>query len=401
MEVPAPSPEDDSWRARWTRFEKAVEDVTRYDLKDGMFRFRLGLNAQLDTTLVSGNQRIEDRVSDLSNGLDVRRLRVFASGRIIRRWDFNFQYDFGADSGVKDAWIEGVKFVRFARWRFGQFKEPFSIGRHTGAYDLAFLEWATPVATLAPGRGFGVMLRHDELERRMQWAVSAVTSSNSGADNAGTSKLTLTTRVSGLPIYKEKGRYLAHVGFSYSARSPRKGSIRYQTHPEARFVTPFLDTGNMDVDGNTLAGLEFATVQGPWWAQAEWIRSDLDADDLGDPTFSGSYVAAGWFLTGESRTYQPLDGTFGRVLPLLPHAKGGNPFRKDGNGGAIEFTARLSTTDLTDARIRAGKIDDLSVGVNWYLTPATRFMANLIRSRVDNGDGGTANIFLIRYQFNP
>jgi phosphate-selective porin len=62
---------------------------------------------------------------------------------------------------------------------------------------------------------------------------------------------------------------------------------------------------------------------------------------------------------------------------------------------------RLSTTDLTDAQVRAGKIDDLSLAMNWYLTPATRFMANYIRSRVNNGDGGTANIFLIRYQFNP
>ena len=51
--------------------------------------------------------------------------------------------------------------------------------------------------------------------------------------------------------------------------------------------------------------------------------------------------------------------------------------------------------------MRAGKIDNLSVGMNWYLTPATRFMANYIYSRVNNGDGGHANIFLIRYAFNP
>ena len=401
MKAPTPAPEDDSWNARWVRFEKAVQDVTRYDLKDGMFRFRLGLNAQFDATLALGSPTLTDRVGDLSNSVDVRRARVFASGRLIRRWDFNVQVDFGADPGIKDFWFEGVKFVRFARWRLGQFKEPFSLERHTSSYKLAFLEWSTPVATFAPGRGVGVMLRHEELKERMQWSVAAITSSQSGADNAGTSNITVTTRISGLPVLKQEGRYLVHVGVGYSLRSPRSGSIRYKTRPEARFVTPFLDTGDIPVDSNQLLGLEFATVQGAWWAQAEWIGSHLAAGDLGDPKFSGAYTEGGWFLTGESRPYLARDGVFGRVLPFRPYKKGGNPFKKGSNGGAIELTARLSTTDLTDAGVRAGKIDDLGVGMNWYLTPATAFKANYIYSRVNNGDGGHANIFLLRYQFNP
>jgi len=401
MKAPTPAPEDDSWKARWVRFNEAVEDVTRYDLKDGMFRFRLGLNAQLDATLALGSPALSDRVGDLSSGVDVRRARVFASGRLIRRWDFNVQVDFGADPGVKDLWLEGVKFVRFARWRLGHFKEPFSLERHSSSNNLAFLEWSTPVATFAPGRGVGVMLRHDQLEERMQWAVAAITSGRSGADNAGTSDVTITTRVSGLPVLKREGRYLVHLGIGYSLRSPRSGTIRYQTRPEARFVTPFLDTGDTKVNGNQLIGLEFATVQGAWWAQSEWVGSNLDASDLGNPKFSGAYVEGGWFLTGESRPYLAREGVFGRVLPFRPYKKGGNPFKKGSNGGAIELTARVSTTDLTDAGVRAGKIDDFGVGMNWYLTPATRFKANYIYSQVNNGDGGHANIFLIRYQFNP
>ena len=401
MEVPTPAPSDESWRARWTRFEKALQDVTRYDLKDGMFRFRLGVNAQFDATLVNGSSALTDRIGDLSNTFDLRRARVFASGRIARRWDFNFQYDVGADPGVKDAWVEGVKFVRFFRWRLGQFKEPFSLERHTGAWDLNFLEWSAPVSTFAPGRGVGVMIRHAELEERMQWSFAAITSGQSGEDNAGTSNITLTTRITGLPVLKEDGRHLVHVGVCFSARSPRSGTIQYSTRPEARFMTPFLDTGKMSVDKNQLMGFEFATVQGSWWAQSEWIGSNLDSDDLGDPKFSGAYFEAGWFFTGESRTYRRRDGIFGRVLPFRPYKLGGNPFKEDSNGGAVEFTGRISTTDLTDAEVRAGKIDNLSVGMNWYLTPATRFMANYIYSRVNNGDGGHANIFLIRYAFNP
>jgi phosphate-selective porin OprO/OprP len=247
------------------------------------------------------------------------------------------------------------------------------------------------------------MIRHAEIEERMQWSFAAITSGQSGEDNSGTSNITVTTRITGLPVLKEDGRYLVHVGVCYSLRSPRSGTIRYNTRPEARFVTPFLDTGVLSVDKNQLMGVEFATVQGAWWAQSEWIGSTLDAEDHGDPkfSFSGAYFEAGWFFTGESRTYRPRDGIFGRVLPFRPYKLGGNPFKEDSHGGAIEFTGRISTTDLTDAEVRAGKIDNLSVGMNWYLTPATRFMANYIYSRVNNGDGGHANIFLIRYAFNP
>ena len=61
-EVPTPATSDESWRARWVRFEKALEDVTRYDLKDGMFRFRLGVNLQIDATLARGSPTLTDRI---------------------------------------------------------------------------------------------------------------------------------------------------------------------------------------------------------------------------------------------------------------------------------------------------------------------------------------------------
>ncbi len=40
---------------------------------------------------------------------------------------------------------------------------------------------------------------------------------------------------------------------------------------------------------------------------------------------------------------------------------------------------------------------DFSLGLNWYFTRTTRLSANYVRARVDNV--GTANIFVVRYQF--
>ena len=111
----------------------------------------------------------------------------------------------------------------------------------------------------------------------------------------------------------------------------------------------------------------------------------------------GSYVEAGYFLTGESRPYLVENAIFDRVRPLRSYT-GGRPFRSE-NRGAMEVIGRLSTVDLDSGGIAAGEMTNASVGFNWYLTPAQRVMLNYIYSSVE--DGGHANLFLIRYQFNP
>lgn len=44
-------------------------------------------------------------------------------------------------------------------------------------------------------------------------------------------------------------------------------------------------------------------------------------------------------------------------------------------------------------------MEDISVGINWYLTGTSRVMFNYIHSDVQHV--GSANVFLLRYQFNP
>jgi len=395
----APHPEDDSWKARWGRFRAATEDVTRYDLDDGMLRFRLGIRLQLDETAVFESDRLEDEFGNISGGLNARRARVFAEGRILRRWDFNFTYDFGIDPGIKNAYLEGVGVMKWVHWRLGIFQEPFGLEKYTSSDYNAFLEWSLPIGTFTPGSNFGVMFRRSEVDQRLNWAISTTTKTNSGADNSSTSKYNFTGRITGTPIRKQDGQQLVHLGVGVSIRSPSGGVVRFKTRPEARFVTPFLDSGDLSANANSLLGFEFATVRGPWWAQYEWVGTQLDADSLSDPVFSGSYIEVGRFLTGESRPYDTTKGTFARVLPFRPYKKKGNPFKKDSNGGALEVTGRLSTTELNDDLVRAGKLDNLTLGMNWYLTPATCFMFNYIHSDIDHG--GHADILLLRYQFNP
>jgi hypothetical protein len=71
----------------------------------------------------------------------------------------------------------------------------------------------------------------------------------------------------------------------------------------------------------------------------------------------------------------------------------------DGMFRILEVTGRFSTLDLNDGLISGGEMQDVSLGLSWYLTQASRFMLNYIHSDVK--DVGTADLALLRFQFNP
>ena len=187
-----------------------------------------------------------------------------------------------------------------------------------------------------------------------------------------------------------------HFGVSVSSRSPT-GETQYRSRPEARFVEYLVDTGGIEASHLTLIGFEFASVRGPLWVQAEYIRSEVSAQLVGDPVFMGSYVQVGWFITGESRPYRQNSGTFDRLTPRKKYAKG-NPIKKK-NGGAWEVVGRVSRVDLTDGQVEGGVLVDISAGLNWYINATTRIDINYIRAMPK--DRGAANIALLRLQYQP
>ena len=68
-----------------------------------------------------------------------------------------------------------------------------------------------------------------------------------------------------------------------------------------------------------------------------------------------------------------------------------------GGGGAWEVVGRWSYLDLNDANIEGGRLNDLTFGVNWYLTPYMRLMANMVHSTVGAaGIQGNESIFITR-----
>jgi len=389
-------------KTKWGNFVNGLRGIARYNLFDGKLKFRLGARGQVDGTVGNGNDKYEQFYLPIDNDFSVRRFEVFAVGRV-RKFNFNLAFELGPDWGVSDAWIEGAegglevwgKYL--GKLRVGWMNEPFSLERQTGAYNLGLMERSLPVQTIAPGSNIGAMVHDSGPQGRFTWAAGIFSVGHSNDANASSSLLSLTGRATFLPVHRNEGRDLIHVGLSLSSRSPAGSDTRYRSRPEARFVQYLVDTGTIDASHITLIGLEFAAVRGPMWMAAEHVRSQVSAQLVDNPTFKGSYVKVGWFLTGESKPYRKNSGVFTRERPLNKYS-GGNPFKKK-NGGAWELVGRLSRVDLTDGLIEGGELTDISGALSWYINATTRVELNYIYASPKNQ--GAANIFLLRVQYQP
>jgi phosphate-selective porin OprO/OprP len=362
-------------KTKWENFVNGLRGIGRYSLFDGRVKFRIGGRGQFDATVGSNNEKYEEFYAPIEADFSMRRLSLFAAGRI-NKFNFNLEFEFGPDWGVSSAWIEGseggleVWGKYLGKLRVGWFNEPFSLERQTSSYNVGLMERSLPVQTIAPGSSIGTMVHDSGPKGRFSWAFGLFSFGQKNDANASSSALSLTGRYTLLPMYRNEGRDLIHVGLSLSSRSPIGGDTRYRSRPEARFVDYLVDTGTIDAGHITLVGLEVAGVRGPLWIAVEHIRSKVSAQAVNDPTFKGSYVQVGWFLTRESKPYRTNSGTFDRLRPIAKYG-GGNPFKRE-NGGAWEVVGRLSTVDLSDGLVEGGGLTDISAALNWYLNATTR-----------------------------
>ncbi|MBN1102285.1 MAG: porin, partial [Deltaproteobacteria bacterium] len=156
-----------------------------------------------------------------------------------------------------------------------------------------------------------------------------------------------------------------------------------------------VSTGIFSAESGDLINAECAMVSGPLSLQGEYFRGYSQGSE--NHKFWGFYLYGSWFLTGEARKYERSKAVFAGVD--VNH--GFHPL--EGGWGVLELGLRYSYLDLNDREIRGGREKNLTLGLNWYLYPEVRLMANYIRARVEDRasppvDGGSANIWMIRFQ---
>ena len=279
--------------------------------------------------------------------------------------------------------------------KVGHFKEPFRLEAQTSSKYLMFMERALPIA-ISPERNVGVMLHNNFMDDKLSVQAGLFRESSSGNDKMIDDVRNITGRVTFVPI--NDSDKILHIGASMSHRSSSDSTFSISTRAENHLGTKLLDLDLSDINNMNLIGGEMAFVMGSFSIQGEYIMSSLDKDgdgvwnDSHNYNLSSYYAQISYFLTGEKRKYKGSLSGFGRIKPK-------NNMKEGGGLGAFELAARYSAMDLSDAH--GGTLNDITVGLNWYLNPSTRLMFNYVMGTLDNhGVETTENIFQCRMQID-
>jgi phosphate-selective porin OprO/OprP len=387
-EVAEHEAEHHEWVTKWSNGHKIEKGKT--------FKMKFGGRIQADYQFADPDDELEEALdTDIQSGFEFRRARLFFEGTVYDRVKFKAQYDFaGGDADFKDVYVGLL--LNNADLIFGHVKEPFSLGELTSSKYIAFLERATPTEVFSPSRNSGISAFGAPSEK-INWGVGFYYDADDFGVSIDEDRFNITGRVAFRPIYEDKGKRLIHVGLSGTSKSIEEGgTLRFRGRPGAHFGPRFVDTSGIPADDALAFALELAGVHGPFWWQAEYYNMDVSSPEVDvslnpvDPTLDGYYIQGGYYLTGEHRRYKTSTGGFDRQKPKENWGNGGR--------GAWEIAFRYTTTDLSEAFVteNRGELDTYTLGVNWYLNPATRFMMNYVVA--ETPARGDANFLLFRWQ---
>lgn len=364
---------------------------------DGSIQFNLSGRVQFDFAGFDTDSEMGELDADFASGTQFRRGRIALGGALHENTIFNVEYEFaGGDSKFLTTFI-GLRNIPFlGTVRVGRLLEYYSLEQLSSNNFHAFMERGLSAAFNNYWAN-GIGIHNSVFDGRGSWALGAAKRTDSYGNSSAGRGENLSARITAAPIYEDGGRSWLHLGAGTIQRNPDNNEYRVSSRPESSIAPVLVSTDEIPADQVNLVGVELAAAHGPFSIQAEWHNARVsleEAEDFphdGTINLNGFYVLGSYFLTGETRSYNPATGTMGLIRPH-------SDFRGIGQGlGAWEIAVRYSELDLNDGPIQGGHLRNGTIGLNWYWNPNMRVMANYVRA--DLKESGTADILQMRAQF--
>ncbi|MEP1471114.1 MAG: porin [Halieaceae bacterium] len=323
-------------------------------------------------------------------GTNFRRLEGIFRSQISDWGEAKVQYDFN----------EGIFRDLYLRWvskltdtpttiTLGNQKEPMGLDYLSGTKFGLAQERSAPTHAFGSRRGLGVRLHRsfklqpservfDFWEEDSTFMTTSVGVFTKDIEENNDTDLSVTGRVTAGRTQGKRGQ---HVGFSLSYREG--DFFRVSMRPELReadrvtLARPEANTGH-------IVGLEAAFNEGRLYAQAEGFAAAYRGRN--DGAGGGAYLQSGWFLTENSRIYQPKWGTI-----------------RSGVGGqrlVADVFGRISHTYGEDDISGSNSYTSLTIGSNLYyrqLRGSINILYGTSRETINDEDSGMA--FNIRAQY--
>ena len=307
-----------------------------------------------------------------------RRARLAAVGSVADNVDYMLEMDFGfaGRPTFMDVYMD-VHGFSLGTLRVGQWRQPFGLGELNSVRDLVFHERAS-MFFLGPFRQTGIGIQKHN--GRSTYAFSAFgASTDEFANSIGDSSYGAAGRLTTLLFDNPQSGNLLHIGAGYSHIQPDDFGVEL-TVPQELFNPGAAFTGIsaariFDANQYDVFNSEIAMVRGRWHAQGEARLARIGRTASPNVFIPAVYAQVGYMLTGESRKYDRVSGSFrGGIEPRRPFGPNGR--------GAWELAARFSHIDLNHDQLNAGRNNSFTVGLNWYLNRNAKFQFNYLRSIV-------------------
>jgi len=396
---------DSALAARVAELEKAlkkIDDKAKEEKKKAEGKMTATPGGRIHIDAATFDQDAVDKARyDEQNGVEFRTARLAIAGGGFNVIKYQIEYDFASTGAkypakCKDTYFAVTDLPVVQNIQIGHFKEPYSLDELTSDNYITFMERNVANDVMAPKRHIGVMAFGNTESQNATYAVGYFAEKNGTDGDIVQDDImggAVTTRLTWLPWYDEAtdGRGLIHTGAAYSHRNAYDHQFDVKYRPECHLAKEN-KLALTDVDTRDEFGFELASVYGPLSFQSEVYVNYINRMEHADAKTRGCYAYVSYFLTGESRPYDRARGIFGRVKPFE------NFFRvRDENGnvftgkGAWELKYRYSWLDAYDHGLLPFQTcSDHTVGVNWYLNPYTRFMAEYIISNINRYNGAGA-----------
>lgn len=384
--------------------------------EEGGMEMRLGGAFQSDYRYYAESER-ED------NGFDIRRARIVFNGQLTRWFRFGLEYEFEGNEArnLVDAYGELV-YNGLHAFRFGQFKEPFSLECQTRDKGLYFAERSIAYS-LTPKRDVGAMAHGSFFQDALNYGFGAFNGDGvDGSSGGDRDDPEIAARLVVRPFKPFAVGWLDNfqIGASATYGAMSLSNVNLEVKSTGMIGTDrnlFTLKQNTkfgvlrDVGDRTRLGVEGVWAWNRFAVMGEYVRlqyADLKPSGgrARDADFSSAYVSLFYSITGE-----PFVVSQGVLKPFYPETFF-NP--AEGQLGAFVAGARWERFDgdedwiHPEAFVSVGKADAFSVTLNWIPYPMLRMILDFsytdfsdpIRVRVDP-DGAVdyvdkENVFTVR-----
>jgi phosphate-selective porin OprO/OprP len=327
----------------------------------------------------------------------------------------------GTSTDVLDVGYLDVAWFVKAKFRFGQFKMPFSLEQLTSSNNIGFIERSF-VDSFIPAKERGMQV-FGEPVAGMTYALAVsngTTSTGSSvtgaeADNRVDNKDVIGRFTVNFAELMKNKEAVFHLGAAFSKGDSPLGTGFGTFRTEARGATFYTQpviamTNNQDKTlDRTRYNLELAVASGPFKIQSQYVRVDHEftlassatAGSSVSPEIKTYYVEGLWAITGEKHADRYKAGAFGGIKPTKEFDA--STF----TGGAWELGARYSALDaddfqniatsavthgVTTASSGYTKAKAYTVGVKFVPNMNTRYMLDFVNSDFESPVAGTSTL---------